>query len=103
MDIKLKEGNQDKKEEALKLGEKFAKSLLAVDPPPPLNVTLLKDIAFPYDADDLATALEETKKPSTFWNKAFTSWSIGAEMVWSKKKWRRDGIESTCGRKPVHL
>ena len=77
-----------KKVEAVALARKFALSLLDVDPPPPLNVTVLKDIAFPYASDDLFTAIEETKKANTFWNEAYTSWSIGVELVlqaeWAK-------------------
>ena len=70
-----------KKVEAVALARKFALSLLDVDPPPPLNVTVLKDIAFPYASDDLFTAIEETKKANTFWNEAYTSWSIGADLA----------------------
>ena len=54
---------------------------MTVDPLPPTSVTLLKHIAFPYDCDDLNTVLEEMKKASIFWNKAYTSWVVGAELL----------------------
>ena len=45
----------------MELGRKFGLSLTTVEPPPPTNIVVLKEIAYRYEPDDLEAALEETQ------------------------------------------